>query len=762
MFLRLCRGVFWALMLAGINAAFAGVIFIAVLYEKLPSLDNIIDYAPRLPMRIYSAEGDLIGEFGEERRTVTQYRDFPDLLVNALLATEDTRFFDHFGVDFYGLARAALGYTAGRREGASTITMQVARNFYLQRTRTILRKIVEVMVALKIEQQFSKREILQLYMNQIYLGHGSYGFAAAAREYYGKKMDELTVAEAAVLAGLPKSPSGVNPRSHPVRAKERQRHVLNRMFAVGLIGEESYSELSSAPLPPLAKTVRRLYDKADYAAEEVRKIIFAHYGDTAYEIGLNIYTTIQSRLQKLAQDNLRRGLLAHELRQPYPGPEKYIDTRAIKTHAGYVAALRDTPIIGGLQPAIVISAAAGKVVVVAKDGEKYEITGKSLHYLQHHLLGGETPSMRAGAVVRLAGDGEEMRIVATPGAQAALVILSSDDGAILALVGGFDFAQNNFNNAFQARRQPGSALKPFFYSAALEKGVMPTTLLPDTPIFLTAKETGSEASWQPKNYDGKMAGEITMRRALTKSKNLATVHLMKYIGVAYGRDYLLRFGFSPKDNPAYLSLALGASAATPLEIARGYATFSNGGYLVNPYLITRIEDYDGNTIVRELDFEARSVVIDQRNAFIMTSLLQSVIREGTGVSANSLNRQDIGGKTGTTNDTRDAWFAGFGGNFTAVSWVGYPDFRSLGDKETGSRAALPIWRDFMAAALANRPQVEYAQPSGVIAIDVGRESGKILSSGASENLRREYFYSENLPVFIEAEDDSSNEVEGLF
>ena len=755
----LLRGLFWLIIFTSLNAAAAAAVLVAVLYQRLPALDDIIDYRPRLPMRIYNANNELIGEFGEERRTYTKFKDYPPNLANALLATEDVRFFEHYGFDSVGIMRAALGYAAGRREGASTITMQVARNFYLKRNRTVLRKLVELMLALKIEQRFSKREILERYMNQIYLGHGSYGFAAAAHEYYGKEMADLTTAEIAVLAGLPKSPSSANPRSNTVRAKERQKHVLRRMLDIGLIDETLYLELVSADLPPLANSARRLIGDADYVAEEVRRIIFEHFGDDSYERGLRIYTTVQPRLQQVAIRALRDGLLAHEHRRAYPGPEKYIDVHGFQDD-DFAAALRNIPTIGGLQPAIVLKADKKSLQVLGKDGEQYVVNGDRLKRLRRHLPGGGKTTLRPGAIVRLAGNGEEATVESLPGAQAALVALATDDGAVLAMVGGFDFADNQFNHALQARRQPGSAIKPMVFSAALEKGLMPANIVPDTPIFLSARETGSGESWQPKNYDGKMEGLITIRRALIRSKNLATIHLLKHIGALYGRDYLLRFGFRPQDHPPYLTMALGAGAATPMEMARAYAAFSNGGYLVHPYIITRVEDYDGNIIVHELDYQNRRQIIDRRNAFIVSSMLKNVITEGTGGGARNIGRNDIGGKTGTTNDTRDAWFVGFGGNITTASWIGYGQGKSLGDKETGARAALPIWRDFMAAALEEKPEVEQLLPAGVIEVKVGQHSGNILSPESTEHPRQEYFYAEYLPDVGDS-DPAQNETEQL-
>ena len=731
-------------LLLGFNVLFLSVFFVAVLYQKLPSIDNFTDYRPRLPMRIYSADDVLLGEFGEERRTLLTYRQFPPKLVAALLATEDARFFSHLGVDFVGIFRAALGYIDGRREGASTITMQLVRNLYLSQERTIVRKLLEVMLALQIELRFRKEDILALYMNHIYLGKGSYGFSAAAREYYGKALPALDDAEIAVLAGIPKAPSALNPRSSPLRAKMRQRHVLGRMYQTDIISRERYDELVEAPLPPLSSGVRSLPGSADYVAEEIRRLVFEYFGESAYERGFRIYTTIQDSLQHAAQQALRDGLLAHQWRRSYAGAEEYLDTRDFQL-ADFDAVLSEKRVIGNLQPAIIMKASRDKLQLRAKDGKTYDLTGDALQRVARHLPGGKKPVLRPGSVVRLTQKDSKPVVTDLPGAQGALVALSSDDGAILAMIGGLDFSRNQYNNVTQARRQPGSAIKPFVYSAALEKGLMPASILPDTPIFLSAAETGSGESWQPKNYDGKASGLITMRESLAKSKNLATIHLMKHIGTAYARDYLLRFGFRERDHQPYLTMALGAGAATPMELARAYAVFANGGYLVYPYLITRIEDFDGNTIINELDYEQRRQIIDFRNAYIVSSLLQSAVYEGTGRQAAMLKRKDIGGKTGTTNDTRDAWFAGYAGNMTAVSWVGYANNKSLGNKETGSRAALPIWLEFMQAALTSVPEQERLLPQGIIVAEVDKASGKILTLDTGDNGRQEYFYTEYLP-----------------
>lgn len=738
---RAFRVLFFAAAFAAIVTASMGALAVAVVWQKLPELDAITDYRPRLPMRIYASDGALIGEFGNEKRVYRRFDEFPRLLVDALLATEDTRFHRHAGVDIVAVVRAALGYFKGRREGASTITMQVARNFYLSPERSLMRKITETMLAMEIERRFSKQEILERYMNQIYLGCSSFGFASAARTYFDKDLGELATAEIALLAGLPQSPSRRDPCRNPAGAKSRQRHVLGRMAEASLISEEEREALSAAPLPALRRPASRFEVEASFVAEEVRRLVFEHFGEDAYERGLKIYTTIQSRMQKAAVDAVRGGLLAHQSRRPYAGPEKFMDL-ARMTSEEAAEQLRSERVIGGLAPAVVIRAAPDSLELLGADGATVLVSGSALGQMARHLPGGAPPEIRPGAVVRMKGG----RIVVLPGAEAALVALAPEDGAVLALAGSFDFARNQFNHATQARRQPGSSLKPFIYSAALEKGFTAASMLPDTPIFLSPEETGSGEAWEPRNYDGKAEGSLIFREALSRSRNLAAIHLLKFIGVPYARDYLLRFGFRRRDHPPYLTMGLGAGSATPMEMALGYAVFANGGFRVNDYLISRVEDYDGNVIINELDFESRRRAVDARNAFIMTSLLQGVVREGTGKPAlRFVDRPDLAGKTGTTNDTRDAWFAGYGGGVVAVAWIGYDALQSLGENETGGVAALPIWGNFMAQALNGRPVVEYLPPPGVIAADVDRRTGDLLLAGDAASARSEYFYEEMLP-----------------
>lgn len=751
---RALRSLLFLGVLAGACALFAAMLTVAVIYPKLPSLHILEDYRPRLPLRVYNADGQLIGEFGDEKRTLVGIDDIPPRLVAALLATEDWRFFEHGGIDWVGLARALRNTLRGQREGASTITMQVARNFFLKRDQTVLRKVVEMLLAMKIERQFAKERILEFYMNQIYLGRGSYGFAAAARIYYGKDLDELTLAETGMLAGLPKAPSTYNPTSNPGQAKRRQIHVLNRMLDVGVIGRDEYEAAALSALPPVVSSLRTKQAViASYVAEHVRKLVFERFGDETYERGFKVHTTIDGRMQRAAIAALRKGLLDYERRHPYRGPEKYLDIGG-GGEARLAGLLREEKVIGGLLPAIVTGVGDdGRVTVFAKDGETREIGPAGLEFATAE---GDTPPLRIGALVRILREGEEWQVVQVPGVQGALVAIDPADGRVLALAGGFDFFHNQYNHVLQARRQPGSAIKPFIYSAGLERGYTPSTIVYDSPIYLTTAETGSGEEWAPKNYDGKYGGTLRLREALARSRNLATIRVLKQIGADYAQDFLTRFGFRKEDHPPYLTLGLGAGLVTPMELAIGYAVFANGGHLVRDNLIRRIEDFDGNVVVHDFGREGLGRLLDERNAFVMTSMLQSVITSGTGVKAKSLGRSDLSGKTGTTNDTVDAWFAGYNPAVVAVSWVGFDTPRSLGRVETGARAALPIWIDFMRVALEDVPEIEAEMPEGVARAPVDPDTGllardSMIDFGGS-NVVWDYFYAENMPAERKVDD----------
>ena len=750
--LSLLRALIWTTIFLALNGAAAGMLIVAGMYPNLPELDHLEDYRPRLPLRVFSANGELLGEFGEEKRQIVALDQIPDLLVAALISVEDQDFHDHLGLDLRGIARTIVTRLQGGGGGASTLTMQVARNFYLDIEQTYVRKVYEILLALKIENQFSKRRILEFYMNQIYLGRGSYGFAAAAKAYYGKELQELSLAEMAVLAGLPQAPSRLNPARNPDLAKERQKHVLRRMHEDRIITATEYLEASAAPLPAVtdsSATADAPAATAGYVAEEVRKLVYDNFGDEAYERGFRVYTSIDTRLQRAAVLALRKGLIDYTLRHSYTGPERYHDIASIPTTA-VAELLADSQVIGGLIPAVVLEANADLVTVIDRAGVMREITGTGLDFVKKALdPEGEGQTIRPGAQVRLAllpaakEDIEPvLTIVQIPQIEGAFVALSPDDGRLLAMVGGFDFATNQYNHVTQAQRQPGSSIKPFIFSAALERGFTPATVLDDAPFFLTAEQTGSGKAWTPKNYGGKYEGKLLLRRALAKSKNMTTIRVLDSIGPEYAQDYISRFGFRRESLPPYLTMGLGAGEVTPMQLAAGYAVFANGGYLVTPYFITRIEDQEGNIVNYGLDFEQRVQIIDRRNAYLITSLLQSVVEYGTATKAKTLGRKDLGGKTGTTNETVDAWFAGFNPELAAVAWVGYDTPKSLGRIETGSKAALPIWIDFMGAALADRPDGAYVQPPGIVQARIDPETGLLATD--SDGVY-ELFYEEYLP-----------------
>jgi penicillin-binding protein 1A len=703
---------------------------LAVAYPKLPKLDGILDYRPKLPMHIYSADGVLLGEYGEERRNYLPIREIPKVMQDAVLAIEDARFYQHGGVDYVGVLRAGLeNLREARSQGASTITMQVARNFYLSTEKTFTRKIYEILLALKIESLLTKEQILELYMNQIYLGQRAYGFAAASEIYFGKSLKEVTVAEAAMLAGLPKAPSAYNPIANPKRAVLRQRYILQRMHENGFIGEQERDDALAQPMryhPPREATVH-----AEFVAETVRQLVFAQYGDAAYTRGLNVYTSIRSKDQGAAYKALRAGILNYEKRQWYRGPETYIDLpqdpRLVDVRIA--EALDEHPDNGELRAAVVQSAEPKLVVATLQNGETIRITGAGLKTVASAFDPKASPTLqlRRGAVIRVVqstqpGPGRNAppttswTITQLPEVEGAFVSLDPLTGEIRALVGGFDYAKNKFNHVTQAWRQPGSSFKPFIYSAALERGFTPATVVNDAPLFFDAGTTGSQP-WEPKNYDGQFEGPMTLRRALAKSKNMVSIRVLQATGPQFAQSWAARFGFDAEKHPAYLTMALGAGSVTPMQMADAYAVFANGGYRVNPQLITRVTDARGQVIVQTeptvLNDSMRA--IDERNAFVMSSLLQEVARSGTAARAQAtLKRPDLYGKTGTTNDSLDAWFAGFQPGLVAVVWIGYDQPHKLGDRETGGGLALPVWIDYMATALNGVPVQELTPPEGVV------------------------------------------------
>ncbi|PPE70261.1 penicillin-binding protein 1A [Caldimonas thermodepolymerans] len=721
----LLKGLTWAfgLALAGVAAALmVAAIALAVAYPNLPEISGLMDYRPKLPLRVYSADNVLIGEYGEERRKFVPIRNIPKVVQHAVLAIEDARFYQHSGVDYIGVLRAGLrNFGEARSQGASTITMQVARNFYLSTEKTFTRKIYEILLALKIESLLTKDQILELYMNQIYLGQRAYGFAAAAETYFGKELDELTVAEAAMLAGLPKAPSAYNPIVNPRRAATRQRYIISRMLEHGFITKEQHDAALAEKL-----TYRRNVPPpvhAEYVAETARQLIFEQYGEEAYTRGLNVYTTIETDDQVAAYRALRAGIIDYERRQFYRGPEGYVELPkdATELDTRIAEALADYPDNDEIRAAVAIEVSPKKVVAVLQNGEDVTITGAGLKPAESGLSEKANPKVRIrpGAVIRVVQDAKgKWSITQLPEVEGALVSLDPRTGAVRALVGGFDHAKNKFNHVTQAWRQPGSSFKPFIYSAALEKGFTPATVINDAPLFFDAGTTGSQP-WEPKNYDGTFDGPMSMRRALAKSKNMVSIRLLQAIGPDYGQQWVSNFGFDPARHPPYLTMALGAGSTTPLQMATAYAVFANGGLRVTPHLVTRVTDSKGNVLVdrppKPADESAR--VIDARNAFVMSSLLQEVTRSGTAARAQALlKRPDLYGKTGTTNDSMDAWFAGFQPTLVGVVWIGYDTPRKLGSRETGGGLALPIWISYMAHALKGVPVQEPSPPPGVVNI----------------------------------------------
>ena len=730
---------------------------VTLIYPTLPSLEALTDYQPKLPLRIYSAEGYLIGEFGEERRAFVKIQDVPQDLKNAVLAIEDRRFYQHNGIDTTGIVRAIKDNVLGiGHEGGSTITMQVAKNFFSVPggKRTLVTKVKEALLAMKIEKALTKDQILELYLNQIYLGQRSFGFAAASQVYYGKPLNKLTLAESALLAGLPKAPSGYNPYINPKRSIDRQHAVLADMHRYGMVTDAQYNEAMQQKL--VFKTSKQSRDfAADYVAEIVRQTLYEQYQDTIYSSGLKVYTTIKRANQEAANIAVLQGILEYQRRQGYQKPEKNIDLShftADNLREGLQAALADFDEYNGFIPAIVTELSAKSVKVFTKNNDSLDISGVGLSLLQKNLAdkNPENHKIKVGSVVRIIRSQNDWVIVQLPQVESALVALDPQDGAVTALVGGFDFSKNKFNHVTQAWRQPGSSFKPFVYSAALEKGFTPASIVEDEPITMSASENGSDKTWEPKNFDSKYDGPIRLRTALTKSKNMVSIRVLQKIGARYAQDYITKFGFSRKDHPAYLTMALGAGNTTPWVMATGYAVFANGGYRITPHLISKITDSRGN-LVQETHYphagQDAPRVIDARNAFLMTSIMQDVVAKGTATKAKSLGRKDLAGKTGTTNNQIDAWFAGFNPKQVAITWIGFDQPRSLGRDETGGKAALPIWIRYMATALNGVPDVPYSVPDGVMKVKIDGLTGTLINE--DEDGIYEYFYQENPPPSVE-------------
>ena len=722
----LLKSLMWTggtLVALALCAVMGGLMALAIAYPNLPDVSELSNYRPKLPLRVYTSEGTLISEFGEERRNLTPIGKIPKAMKDAVLAIEDARFYDHGGVDYLGVARAALANLGREKsQGASTITMQVARNVYLSSEKTYTRKIYEVLLTFKLEHMLTKDQILEIYMNQIFLGNRAYGFAAAAETYFGKPLKDITIAEAAMLAGIPKFPSTANPIANFDRARERQLYIIDRMVENGFITSDQATEAKAQPLRirPANESTRV---HAEYVAEMVRQMMFAQYGEETYSRGLNVYTSINSADQTAAYNALRKGILDYDRRQAYRGPEKFVDLPkdAAEVEATAVDALAGHPDMGDLQAVLVTEASPRSVNALRRNGTKITMTGDSLRVAQSGLSSKAGPAIkiRPGAIIRVSQDSKgKWDIGQVPEVEGALIALDPRNGAVKALIGGFDFDKNKFNHVTQAWRQPGSSFKPFIYSAALEKGFSPTTMINDTPMFFDSSVTGGQP-WEPKNYEGGFEGPMTMKRGLARSRNMISIRILQSITPQFGQEWVTRFGFDADKHPAYLTMALGAGSVTPMQLAAGYAVFANGGFRVNPFLVTRITDHTGRVLVESQPagpVEANRA-IDARNAFITGTMLNDVARVGTAAKAQGqLKRPDIYGKTGTTNDSMDAWFAGYQPSLVGVVWMGYDTPRNLGNRETGGGLSLPVWINFMQTALKGTPVNEPQAPEGVTRI----------------------------------------------
>ena len=736
------------LLVVGVALASAALLGIAVIlaYPQLPSLEILTDYQPKIPLRVYSADGFLIGEFGEERRDLVRINDVPAIMKQAILAAEDERFYQHGGVDTLGVLRAAYSnfMGAGKRQGASTITMQVARNFFLSSEKTLSRKLYEALLAFKIEHNLPKDEILQIYINQIYLGQRAYGFASAAQIYFGKPLKEINIAEAAMLAGLPKAPSAYNPVANPKRAKLRQLYVLRRMHELGTISDAQFTEAQSKALT-IKHDANDFGVHAEFVAEMARQIAYERFQEDAYNKGMKVITTIVRAEQEVAYASLRKGVMDYDRRHGYRGAEGYVDMTDIRSDQddeSLEEALADFDDSDELMAAIVLAADTKQIRAYLRGGEIATLTGDGIK-IAIRMLDDKAPAnkrLRRGAVIRLSKDDKKhWQVTQLPEVEAAFIAASPVDGAIRALVGGFDFNRSKFNHVTQAWRQPGSSFKPFIYSAALEKGYTPSSVIPDEPIVISAAETGSLA-WEPKNYDGKYEGPMSLRSGLAKSKNMVSIRLLKSIGTQYAQDYITHFGFDADKHPPYLTMALGAGSVTPWQQLTAYAVFANGGYKIEPHIVRQILDDKGNPLAETQPVVAGDEqlrVLDARNAFLMDSMMHDVVRRGTATKALSLKRGDLAGKTGTTNDYIDAWFCGYQPTVVGVAWIGFDQPKKLGNGETGGAAALPMWISFMEKALQGVPESYMELPEGLVSIHATDPGGK--------NKVTEFIYQEHLP-----------------
>ncbi|MGB1580084.1 MAG: penicillin-binding protein 1A [Nevskiales bacterium] len=763
-----------ALCLTGLTAIMIGLGAAYLYYDaQLPDAAQLETPSLDVPLRIFSEDGLLIAEYGVERRKPLSYEQIPQTAVKAFLAAEDDRFFYHPGVDYQGLVRAAfiLLTTGEKTQGGSTITMQLARNLFLSNEKSYTRKIKEILLALRLEAQYSKTDILTLYLNKIYMGHRAYGVATAARVYYGKDLEELNLSQTAMIAGLPKAPSSYNPITNPSRAQLRRNYVLRRMHELGYISEE---ELTAAQQEPVTAQLQSMQPEleAGYVAEMVRARMVEEFGEAAYTQGYRVFTTLTGKAQKAANHGLQQALLEYDQRHGWRKPEKSLDKTALDSPETADAALRKLPHIEGLKTAVVMQAEVGKLTVYNSELDALELSGKALEWAQKSQP--QKALAQRGDIVYLQAAGnskQAWRIAQLPEVQGALVALKPADGAIVAMVGGFDYSLSKFNRAIQAERQPGSNFKPFLYSAALDNGFTPASIINDAPVVFDDPRLGQD--WRPENYSGRIYGPTRLREALIKSRNLVSIRIMQAIGINAVRQHAARFGLPLQRMPKDLSLSLGTATFTPLEMARGFAVFANGGHLVNPYFIKEIRNAEDEVLfatqpLRVCDDcppeEQTPRVISAQNAYLMTDIMLDVVRRGTAQRALQLGREDLAGKTGTTNDTNDAWFSGYNAELVASAWVGFDQLQSLGRVETGGRAALPMWMYFMGDALKDSPNAIPQRPPGLVTVRINPETGKLVNGYVPDAIF-ETFYADQLPEVELATpliDDNEEAVEDLF
>lgn len=750
-----------------------GILIVIGIYfyflPQLPSTDALKNIHLQVPLRIYSHDKKLIAQYGEKRRIPLAFEQFPDLLVKAILAAEDDRFYEHPGVDYQGILRAALYLvkTGKKVQGGSTITMQVARNFFLSKEKTYLRKLNEILLALQIERELSKQDILELYLNKIYLGNRAYGAAAAAQVYYGTTLDKLELSQLAMIAGLPKAPSRYNPIANQERALLRRNYVLRRMREVGYIDHETYQAAVAQPTTAKFHELSIELD-APFVAEMARNQMFERYDSDIYTAGYNVYTTIKTEHQKAANDALREALLDYDRRHGFRRPERHIELPIDADETFYRQVLSQRRLANGLVPALVLATDEQTSRIYTKTDGETMLTWEGLSWARPYLevnTVGEKPKqaediLKVGDLIWVEALPEGgWRLAQRPQVEGAIVSLSPYNGSIMALSGGFNFYESKFNRATQSQRQPGSSFKPFLYSAALNKGYTAASIINDSPIVLD-EPGGPENAWRPENYSGRFYGPTRLRTALTHSRNLVSIRLLRAIGIDYAIEYIRRFGFKPGQLPQSLSLALGSGGASPLEMSSGFAVFANGGYLIEPHLIERIENADGKIIFRERptqvcqhceeiktertqaydptltalqnaefpQFSPAPRVITAQNAYLINSMLHDVIRHGTGRRAKKLERNDLAGKTGTTNDQHDAWFSGFSPELVVVCWVGFDQPKSLGSFETGARVALPMWINYMGTVLDGMPEKPFIPPEGIVTVRIDPETGLLAGS----------------------------------